>query len=177
MPLLLAFIFVPILEIAGLVLAGSLIGLLPTLGLVLLSSALGFFLLRTHGVPLIRGGSGAGDPRDTERLLAHLCLVVAGVLFLVPGLLSDVLAIVLLVPAVRQAIGGRLMEVFSRHAKVRVVLNGRSMEFGEPEVTLRPANTENADTQEPSPMAEDAPDAPRLSESRWRPSNSRYRSE
>jgi len=49
MPLFLAFLLVPIIEIALFIQVGGLIGLWPTLGIVILTAVLGTWLVRTQG--------------------------------------------------------------------------------------------------------------------------------
>jgi UPF0716 protein FxsA len=101
--LLLAY---PLAEIAGFVLVGGWIGVLPTLGLVILSAVLGVVLLRRQAVvagqDLRASLQGMRGPVDT---LADGALVVLGALLLiVPGFISDLAAIPLLVPPLRRAL-------------------------------------------------------------------------
>lgn len=98
--LMLAF---PLLEIAGFVLVGSEIGVLPTIGLILLSGVVGAVLLRWQGFGVMQR-----IRRETERggipgrELAHGAMIVlAGILLLIPGFVSDVLGLLLFIPAVR----------------------------------------------------------------------------
>ena len=101
--LLLAY---PLVEIAGFVLVGGWIGVLPTLGLVILAAALGVFLLRRQariaGQDLRGSLQGIRGPIDA---LADGALVALGaMLLIVPGFFSDIAAIPLLIPPLRRAI-------------------------------------------------------------------------
>jgi UPF0716 protein FxsA len=101
--LLLTFLLLPIVEIAVFVKVGGIIGVLPTLSLVLLAAILGVAIIRQQGLNTLdqltrdlENGRGDGDR------LAHGALkVVAGVLFIIPGFLTDAVALLLLVPPIR----------------------------------------------------------------------------
>lgn len=101
MVLLLAF---PIVEIYVLIKVGALIGAIPTIALLVFSVVLGTLLLRWQGFELVRRvrlSLGSGELPAGEVLEGTLVLV-SGILFLLPGFVSDVLALLLLVPAVRR---------------------------------------------------------------------------
>lgn len=93
----------PLIEIAGFVLVGRQIGVLPTLALVIGTGIAGSILLRVQGFGMmarIRKEMDAG--RDPSRELAHGAMIVlAGILLLIPGFFSDVLGILLFIPPVR----------------------------------------------------------------------------
>ena len=93
----------PILEIAGFVVVGRQIGVLATIGLVLLSALVGTFLLRQQGFDVmarVRAEIDAG--RNPGRQLAHgLMVLIAAMLLIAPGFISDILGILLFIPAVR----------------------------------------------------------------------------
>ncbi|PZO78634.1 MAG: membrane protein FxsA [Mesorhizobium amorphae] len=97
------FLLLPLLEIAGFVLVGREIGVMATLGLVLLGVVVGALLLRRGGLAAfgrLRAEVQAGrDPAPA--LVQGFTFVAAGVLFMLPGFLSDIIAIILLLPPVR----------------------------------------------------------------------------
>lgn len=106
MPLLLLFVLLPLLEIAGFVIVGGWIGLWPTLALVVLAAMAGMALIRAQGAGLafdLRGEMGR--MRDPLSPMAHRAMkVLAGILLILPGFLTDIAALLLLVPPVREAI-------------------------------------------------------------------------
>lgn len=107
-PLLL--LALPFMEIAGFVVVGSKIGVLATLGLVFLSIFLGLFLLRVQGFGLIRRireEVAAGRTPDRE-LIHGFMLVFAALLLIIPGFITDVIGLLLFIPAVRD-IGWRFV--------------------------------------------------------------------
>lgn len=104
--ILLAFIGIPILEIAAFVVIGGEIGVLATLAMVFVTAMIGTALLRHQGFALlakIRSETDAGRIPGAE--LGHGAMIlVAGVLLLTPGFVTDAIGFLLFVPAVRSAI-------------------------------------------------------------------------
>lgn len=104
--LLLAFIAVPLIEIALFIQVGGAIGLWPTLAVVVLTAFIGTWLVRAQGQMamnnLRRSFSELDDPSEP---LAHGAMIlVAGVLLLTPGFFTDALGFALLAPPVRRAV-------------------------------------------------------------------------
>ena len=93
----------PLIEIAGFVVVGRQIGVLPTLGLVVATGILGAILLRIQGFGVmtrIRKETQAG--RDPSREVAHgVMVLLAGVLLLIPGFVTDIIGLLLFLPPVR----------------------------------------------------------------------------
>ena len=96
----------PIAEIAALVWVGGYLGVLNTVGLVLLAAFGGLALFRYVGFGLLRRVqaelSGGRMPAGT--LLEGFVVLVAGILLILPGFLSDVLAFLLLFAPIRRLI-------------------------------------------------------------------------
>ncbi len=103
--LFLAFLAVPLIEIALFIQVGGAIGLLPTLGVVVLTAILGTWLVRTQGIMamgnLRRSFSELNDP--TEPLAHGAMILLAGALLLTPGFFTDAVGFALLMPPVRRA--------------------------------------------------------------------------
>jgi UPF0716 protein FxsA len=101
LPLLL--LALPLLEIAGFVVVGRQVGALATVGLVLASSMAGALLLRHQGLGVmasIRAEMSAG--RDPSRQLAHGAMIVlAAILLIIPGFITDILGLLLFLPPIR----------------------------------------------------------------------------
>ena len=117
MPLLpLAFIALPLIEIAGFAFVGGLIGVLPTLVLVVATTLLGAALLRIQGIGAlgrIRQTLEAGGAPGRE-LVHGLMIALAGLLLVIPGFFTDILGLLLFIPPLR--------EVVWRFLKARVVV-------------------------------------------------------
>lgn len=97
---------VPILEIAVFIMVGSQIGVFPTLGMVVVTAIGGSILLRTQGLGLLsRMRNELDSGRVPGRDLVHgVMIMIAGVLLLTPGFVTDTLGFLLFVPAIRDAI-------------------------------------------------------------------------
>jgi len=102
-------LLLPLIEIAGLVLVGREIGVLGVLGLVLLGVVIGINLLRQQGLETVQRMRRAFDSGEmpVEEMWDGFLLAMAGILFLLPGFVSDIAAILLLVPAIRRRIARR----------------------------------------------------------------------
>lgn len=114
--LLLAFIAVPMIEIALFISVGGAIGLWPTLAIVLLTAIIGTNLVRSQGLAAVgnvqQSFNELNDP--TEPLAHGAMILIAGVLLLTPGFFTDALGFALLTPGFR-----KLMFNFARK-RVRV---------------------------------------------------------
>ena len=104
--LLLAFIAVPMIEIALFIQVGGLIGLWPTLFIVLLTAVLGANLVRSQGAKemnkLRASFSELSDP--SEPLAYGAMILFSGALLLTPGFFTDAVGFALLIPQVRRAV-------------------------------------------------------------------------
>lgn len=104
--LFLAFVGVPLIEIALFIQVGGAIGLLPTLAVVVVTAMLGTFLVRNQGALAIgnlkRSFEELNDP--TEPLAHGAMILFSGALLLTPGFFTDAVGFALLVPAVRVAV-------------------------------------------------------------------------
>lgn len=106
MYLFLAFLLVPLIEIALFIQIGGAIGLWPTLAIVILTAVLGTWLVRTQGLMAMNQlRSSFSDLRDPSEPLAHGAMIlVAGALLLTPGFFTDAVGFLLLMPPVRHAV-------------------------------------------------------------------------
>jgi UPF0716 protein FxsA len=99
-------VLAPLTEIAVLIEVGGRIGLWPTLALVVLTAVVGVLMIRLQGfvvVKRLRAQLDRGEPPLRE-VFDAVCLVIAGVLLLTPGFVTDVIGALLLLPPVRAAL-------------------------------------------------------------------------
>ena len=99
-------IVVGVVEISVIIQVGQWIGFLNTVGLLLLVSLLGAWLVKRQGLGVmtrIREQRSAGRLPATEAFDGALILV-AGVLLVIPGFVTDALGLLLLVPPIRAVV-------------------------------------------------------------------------
>lgn len=115
--LLLAFIAIPMIEIALFINVGGAIGLWPTLAIVLLTAFLGTYLVRTQGLMAMgnvqRSFSDLNDP--TEPLAHGAMILIAGVLLVTPGFFTDAVGFGLLAPPIRS----KVFHFFKKRVRVQ----------------------------------------------------------
>jgi UPF0716 protein FxsA len=106
MALFALFVLVPLIEIALFVKVGGWLTLWPTLAIVVATALAGSMLLRRQGTLVLRQLQAEVEAlRDPLSPLTHGALVLAGgVMMILPGFLTDLLGISLMVPAVRRAV-------------------------------------------------------------------------
>ncbi|MEM9853066.1 MAG: FxsA family protein [Pseudomonadota bacterium] len=104
--LLIAFIAVPLIEIALFIQVGGFIGLWPTLAIVILTALLGTLLVRSQGLRALNDLRGSmNELRDPTEPLAHGAMILfSAALLLTPGFFTDAIGFALLIAPVRQAI-------------------------------------------------------------------------
>jgi UPF0716 protein FxsA len=108
MPFLIFFLIVslPVLEVAAIVEVSRWIGPTATFLLLAAQAVFGAFLIRTQSLAAGRRIMRAlqdGTPPE-EPLLDSGAIALAGVLFMIPGFISDIPALALLLPAARRLI-------------------------------------------------------------------------
>ncbi|SKA69260.1 FxsA family protein [Desulfobaculum bizertense] len=98
-----AFAIIPLIEIYFLMKVGSWLGAEATIALVLLSGFAGAWLARQQGTSVllrIRENMNMGIP-PTGQLIDGLLILVAGIVLLTPGFVTDITGMLLLIPPVR----------------------------------------------------------------------------
>ncbi|HGS4861089.1 TPA: FxsA family protein [Vibrio cholerae] len=109
--LLFLFIAVPVIEIALFIQVGSVLGVWPTIGLVLLTAIVGASLVRSQGLRTLLTVQQrlAQGQLPAQQILEGVMLAVAGVLLLTPGFFTDILGLMILLPAPRAYLAKQLM--------------------------------------------------------------------
>src|SRR5690606_13759463 len=96
-------------EIWLLIVVGDAIGALPTIGWLILAAIIGVNLIRHLGVATmfnINQQLRRGEV-PAQAVVGGMMMGVAGVLLVIPGFLSDALAVLLLIPALRRGLLNR----------------------------------------------------------------------
>ena len=98
--LILLFIGVPLIELAILIKIGQSVGLGYTLGLVIVTGILGAYLARWQGfVTLRKIQEDVNSGRmPADRLIDGVLILCSGILLLTPGLITDLIGFIGLIP-------------------------------------------------------------------------------
>jgi UPF0716 protein FxsA len=149
--LAIAFILVPLAELAVIIAVGDFIGLLPTLLLLLVVSGVGAWLAKREGLAAWRRFQRAlAEGRvPTVEVADGAMILLAGALLLTPGFLSDVVGILLLLPPTRAMARRLAPRLAARRLRRRgrvVIVDGTAhpadstrVTWGQAEVGDRPA--------------------------------------
>lgn len=118
MPVLVLILIAGVVEVSVLVLVGQAIGVLPTIGLLIAAAAVGSWLLRREGRRALQEFSEAARlRRPPAREISDGVLIAAGgILILIPGLVSDVAALLFLLPPTRAVLRGRMQRAAERRS-------------------------------------------------------------
>lgn len=134
--IILSLVALPLVEIAAFIAVGKAIGILATLGLVVLAVVAGALILRLRGFALpvqMRAALARGE-MPASVLADGVVTSIGAVLLIVPGFVTDVVGLMLLLPPVRHL----LFRLARRHMRVATV------DMGAP----RPADWRQPDTIE-----------------------------
>jgi UPF0716 protein FxsA len=122
--LLLIFAALPFLEIALLIAVGEAIGLVPTIGLLVLSAAFGSYVVYEQGFQVMGRATDAIGRGKTPLapVIDGMFVLLGGALLILPGFISDVLGLALLVPPLRHR--------FAVWSLRRILRSGHMRTFG-----------------------------------------------
>lgn len=106
------FIIIPIIEISVLMQVGELLGMWPTIGIVILSAWIGAKYVRQQGLATLQSVQAkmAQGEMPSDEIVTGLMLLVAGVLLVTPGFVTDIFGLSLLIPNVRQVIAASVQK-------------------------------------------------------------------
>ncbi|MBO6886795.1 MAG: FxsA family protein [Thalassospira sp.] len=126
------FVAMPIIEIAVFIQAGELIGLWPTIGVVVLTAIIGTSLMRAQGLQTLAKAQSQMDQGEMPigALFDGICILIAGVLLLTPGFVTDTFGFLLLVPPLRQLIGAKVIMKLVQSGKIRTNFRGATYSSG-----------------------------------------------
>jgi UPF0716 protein FxsA len=114
--LLLAFTLIPFIELYLLLAIGREVGFWPTVGGVLVTGLVGAFLAKKEGLRVFRRWqeSLARGHMPEEGLVSGLLVLVGSVLLVAPGVLTDVVGLLLLFPPTRKVVAGLVRRKLER---------------------------------------------------------------
>ena len=139
-------IALPVAEIALLIAIGRNIGLAATVALLLLTGLLGAFLARRQGLEIVRKVQSemAAGRAPAGQLVDGALILLAGVLLIIPGVITDALGFFCLLPAGRTILKGwvrRRFEAGLRSGRIAVSVNMKPVSMKN--VTPRQRSSEN----------------------------------
>jgi UPF0716 protein FxsA len=121
-----AILLLPLAEIATFVAVALLIGWSWAFVLTLLTSAVGFLVVKQGGRGRFAGfGRMAADPRSaaTEVQAGSFLAILGGILLLLPGFLTDIAGALLLLPRVRRGVSARIQTIVPGEPNDRTVID------------------------------------------------------
>ncbi len=106
--LLLAVLALPVMELAAFIAVAAQIGVLPALALIAAGSFAGMLVLRHAGgnhIARVRVALGEGSFTALQADSSGGLILLAGILLVIPGFITDALGLLLLLPPLRGALG------------------------------------------------------------------------
>lgn len=97
------FLGLPTVEIITFIKVGSFLGLWPTIGIIILTAIIGLAQLRSQGKEtLYRAKFSLQENRfPIDEMFDGFCLLIAGILLLTPGFITDVIGFLFIAPYIR----------------------------------------------------------------------------
>jgi len=125
---------VPVIEIAVFIKAGEIIGLGWTLAVIVLTAIAGTTLLRWQGLGVLARAQAALDRGEmpVAEVFDGLCLLLAGIVLLTPGFVTDAIGILLFIPPLRRLLGHWLLGRVLASGQVRFSGRGPGQQTGGP---------------------------------------------
>ncbi len=132
--LVLFFIVAPLVELYVFIQVSNSIGFLNAVGLAVLSAVFGVWLVKRVGLGLLRRGREQllGTEPPEAAVVDGFLLVLAGVLFVLPGFVSDVVALLLVIPPTRVVVRRLVLSGFARRRRMVIVSYDRPPAAGPP---------------------------------------------
>lgn len=111
--LFLLFVIMPIMEIAVLIHVGDIIGGWNTVLLVILSAMIGAYLVKREGVATLAQAQVkiAQGQVPAEEIGSGLLLLIAGVLLVTPGFITDIFGLLLTLPTTRRYLANHVVKM------------------------------------------------------------------
>ena len=121
--LLLLFVSVPVIELVLLIEIGQRVGTLATIGLIIVTGVVGASLARQQGLATLgRVRADLNDGRlPAESLMDGVLILIAAAVLLTPGVLTDAVGFLLLIPVCRRWLKQWLKRKFERVARAGTV--------------------------------------------------------
>jgi UPF0716 protein FxsA len=115
--LFLLLLIIPILELFILIQIGKSVGVVPTIALVIITAILGAYFTKREGLNVLRRMKQnlSMGVMPAQEILHGVLVLIAGVLLLTPGLITDLAGFLLLIPRIRSLVLGRIYGSIRHH--------------------------------------------------------------
>lgn len=116
---ILILILVPALEIWGFITIGKMVGGFNTFLLIILTGVVGAYLAKQQGLHILREARyrmSNGEPPGPA-ILDGISVLIGGILLIMPGFITDVIGLLLLLPPTRKVFKFFLLEWIMRKIK------------------------------------------------------------
>ncbi len=106
------FLLIPLFEVMVFIQVGGHIGALWTILLTLATAVSGMYLVKTQGIRTFYAAKTQLSQGETPAMavVEGILLLMAGVMLVIPGFISDLMGGLILLPFVRQAVAGTVLE-------------------------------------------------------------------
>ncbi len=113
---MLLIILIPALEIGLFILSGKMIGTISTVLLIILTGVLGAWLAKKQGLEVLRNAQQQMQYGQIPgaAILDGLCILIGGLMLLMPGFITDIAGLFLLIPFTRNKIKPLLQPVIRK---------------------------------------------------------------
>ncbi|MBD3610909.1 MAG: FxsA family protein [Hydrogenovibrio crunogenus] len=107
----LLFLLVPLVELYVLIEVGAIIGALPTILLTIITAIVGAALMRHQGVSTMQKAqlNMAQGQVPAVEMMEGVFIFLGGLMLLIPGLITDAMGFMLLIPPIRQLLAKKLI--------------------------------------------------------------------
>ena len=111
------FILIPIIEIIVLLVSGSYLGIGWTVFLIFFTGLIGVFLAKRQGLQTIQRAKEQLSKgfMPGEEVFNGICILIGGFLLLLPGFISDMIGLLLLIPYTRQGFKPILYSLLAKY--------------------------------------------------------------
>ena len=118
---LIALIFVPIVEIYLFIKIGGQIGAFNTISLIFITAIIGVFYARYEGLNTLRSGFSQLIKNEAPiyEIISGAAIAFAALLLIVPGFATDLLGFLLIFPVTRKLFFGKFIKKFKNETKIK----------------------------------------------------------
>ena len=117
--LLLAIIFIPIIEIYLFIKIGSQIGAFNTILLIFITAIIGVIYARYEGINTLKSGLSQLIKNEVPayELISGAAIALGALMLIIPGFATDFLGFLFIIPVTRKLIFGKLSKKFNKEKK------------------------------------------------------------